>query len=85
MEIIPYSRLFGADGNTVYLQHTANQEPIVFEDIDTLVLSQGHEPEDGLVDQLSGYPGQVLMAGDCLAARTAEEAVLEGLKAGWAV
>jgi 2,4-dienoyl-CoA reductase-like NADH-dependent reductase (Old Yellow Enzyme family) len=85
VEIIPYSRLFGADGNTVYLQHTANQEPIVFEDIDTLVLSQGHEPEDGLVDQLSGYPGQVLMAGDCLAARTAEEAVLEGLKAGWAV
>lgn len=85
VEIIPYTRLYGADSNTVYLQHTANQEAIVFEDVDTLVLSQGHEPVDNLIEQLEGFVGEVLAAGDCLAARTAEEAVLEGLKAGWTV
>jgi 2,4-dienoyl-CoA reductase-like NADH-dependent reductase (Old Yellow Enzyme family)/thioredoxin reductase len=89
VEIIPYSRLYGADGDTVYLQHTANQEAVVLEAVDTLVLAQGHEPVDGLIEVLENYAEdhgcQVIAAGDCLAARTAEEAVLEGMRAGWAV
>ena len=43
VEVIPYARLFGADAGTVYMQHTASGEPIIFEDIDTLVLAQGHD------------------------------------------
>ncbi len=35
--------------------------------------------------ELEGWPGEVHLAGDCLAPRTAEEAVLEGLQAGWTV
>lgn len=85
VEIITYARLFGADGDSVYFQHTASGEPIIVDEVDTLVLAQGHEPEDGLLTDLTGYPGEVLTIGDCVTARTAEEAVLEGLRAGWKI
>ena len=34
VEIIPYARLFGVDGDTVYFEHASSGEPIVVEDID---------------------------------------------------
>ena len=46
--ITPYARLYGCDDNTVYLQHTASGEPMLLENIDTLVLCQGHQPLDTL-------------------------------------
>jgi 2,4-dienoyl-CoA reductase-like NADH-dependent reductase (Old Yellow Enzyme family) len=82
VEMIPYSRLFGVDAETVYLQHTTSGEPIIVEGVDTLVLAQGHDREATLADALEDYAGEIHVIGDCLAARTAEEAVLEGLKAG---
>ena len=85
VEIVPYARLYGADADSVYMQHTANGEPMVFEDVETLVLCQGNVPDTALADELAGYSGEVHLIGDCLAPRTAEEAVLEGLRAGWAV
>lgn len=85
VEIIPYARLYGCDGDTVYLQHMASEEPIVIEDIDTLVLAQGHMPECELLDALEDIGIPVIAIGDCVAARTAEEAVLEGLKAAWSL
>jgi len=81
VEITPYARLFGADSDTVYFQHSASGKPMIFEDVDTLVLAQGHSPDNSLSEALAGYPAPVQMIGDCLVARTAEEAVLEGLKA----
>jgi 2,4-dienoyl-CoA reductase-like NADH-dependent reductase (Old Yellow Enzyme family) len=83
VEFIPHARLHGADADTVYLQHSASGEPILAEGVDTLVLAQGGEAEDGLLEELDGYGGEVIPIGDCLAPRTAEEAVLEGLRAGW--
>src|SRR5690606_21549858 len=44
IEIIPQVRLFGADADPVYLQHTTSGEAVVCEDVITLVLAQGHEP-----------------------------------------
>ena len=85
VETIPYARLYGADADTVYLQHTASEEAILIEGVDTLVLSQGHTPEMGLLEELEECDATVIGIGDCLAPRTAEEAVLEGLKAGWAL
>ena len=41
VEIIPYARLFGADGTTAYLQDIASAEPILMEDVETLVLAHG--------------------------------------------
>ena len=45
----------------------------------------GHQSEDALFLELEDWGGEVHRIGDCLAPRTAEEAVLEGLKAGAAI
>ena len=82
VEIIPYARLHGADEDTVYFQHVASDEPILCEQVDTLVLSLGHQSVVGLEQSLVAAGHEVLLAGDCLAPRTAEEAVYEGLRAG---
>jgi len=83
VEITNYARLFGRDADAVYFQHTASNEPMIFNDIDTLVLSQGNEPETDFSEELENYSGEVFRIGDCVMARTAEEAVLEGLKVAW--
>jgi len=83
--VVPYARLYGADGDTVYLQHVASGEPMIFEGIDTLVAAHGQDASSGLLDALDGAPFDVTGIGDCLAPRTAEEAVLEGLRAGSSV
>jgi NADPH-dependent 2,4-dienoyl-CoA reductase/sulfur reductase-like enzyme len=82
VETIPYARVFGVDATNVYLQHTTAGDPIIVENVDTLVLAQGHECEATLADALEDWPGELHLIGDCLNARTAEEAVLEGLKVG---
>lgn len=82
--ITPYARLYGCDDNTVYLQHTASGEPMIFEGIDTLVLCLGHQPNDTLAAELDGVV-QVRRIGDCLAPRTAEEAIHDGLTVAWAL
>ncbi len=80
VETIPYVRLMGADADSIYLEHTMSGEPVICEAVDTLVLALGHERVSGLADELADYGGEVHLVGDCLAPRTAEEAVLEGLK-----
>ena len=82
--ITPYARLYGSDDNTVYLQHTASGEPMIFEGIDTLVLCMGHQPEDSLASELAGLV-EVRRVGDCLAPRTAEEAIHDGLTVAWSL
>ena len=85
VEIVPYARLFGADADSIYFQHATSGEPIIVDEVDTLVTSLGHMSVDTLSETLEDWSGDVFMAGDCLAPRTCEEAVLEGLKAGVAV
>jgi pyruvate/2-oxoglutarate dehydrogenase complex dihydrolipoamide dehydrogenase (E3) component len=80
VEVMPYAKLFGVDSDTVYMQHTVSGEPIIFEAVDTLVLAQGHESRDELSATLAGLAIETHLIGDCLSPRTAEEAVLEGLK-----
>ena len=75
-------RLFGADEDTVYFQDTLTSEPELVEGIDTLVLSMGHVGDDKAHSTLYGLAKQVIAVGDCVAARTAEEAVYEGMLAG---
>lgn len=78
VEIVPLVRPYGADPDSVYLQHVLTGEPVV-EPAAALVLAQGHLPVTDLADQLDGFPAEVHLVGDCLAPRTVEEAVLEGL------
>lgn len=46
--VTPDARLYGCDGDTVFMQHTTSDEPIIFEGVDTLVLCHGHKPETAL-------------------------------------
>jgi len=82
VELIPLVRLFGADADTAYLQHAMNGDPILCEGMDTLVLAYGHVAADSLYTSLLDEGLEIHAVGDCLSPRTAEEAVLEGLKVG---
>ena len=81
VEIIPLVRPYGADADTVYLQHVLTDEPVLVE-ANSLVLSQGHLPVNSLVSELAALPYEVHQIGDCLTPRTVEEAVLDGLRVG---
>ncbi|WP_188254627.1 FAD-dependent oxidoreductase [Pseudaminobacter soli (ex Zhang et al. 2022)] len=82
VHVVAYARLYGADGSTIYMEHCASGEPIIFEGIETLVVSQGHDRVAELEAELEGFAGEVHVIGDALTPRTAEEAVLDGLKVG---
>jgi hypothetical protein len=58
---------------------------VTCDSVDTLVLALGHQSVTDLEQQLAGESCEMHLLGDCLAPRTAEEAVLEGLKVGTAV
>ena len=85
VEVIPYARLYGVDRDTAYLTHIVSGKPIVCEAVDTVVMAFGHSPVTTLENELTGLGLPMQLAGDCLAPRSAEEAVYEGLLAGRAV
>jgi len=79
VQVIPLVRPYGADENTVYLQHVLTGEPVIVDDAMSLVLAHGHVSVDDLVAQLADRV-EVHAIGDALAPRTVEEAILEGLR-----
>ena len=81
VEVIPYARLFGANGDTVYFHHNGSGEPILCEGTDTLVLAQGHKSETSLELALQDLAIETHLIGDCLSPRSAEEAIYEGFVA----
>ena len=85
VEILPHLRLFGSDGDTVYLQNTLTDEAVILEDVDTLVLSLGQQAYNPLEAPLRDAGIEAAVIGDCLLPRTAEEAVYEGMLAGRAI
>lgn len=78
-------RLFGADADSVYFQDTLSDEPIVVDQVETLVLALGHQSRNSLERELAGLDVGLHSIGDCVTPRTAEEAVFEGLEAGWRI
>lgn len=80
VEITPNARLFGVDEDTAYFQHTMTNEAILVEGVETLVLALSHRSRDSLSAELGDLGMDIHMIGDALSPRTAEEAVLEGLK-----
>jgi hypothetical protein len=81
VEMRPFMRLFGAENRTAYFLHTAAQDPVVFEDVDTLVLCAPNRPRDELATEARQLGIETYLIGDALSPRTAEEAVYEGLVA----
>lgn len=80
-----HMRLYGADEDAVYFQDVLTGEPVIVEGYDTLVTALGHRSDDSLAASLADAPFEVRLIGDALAPRTAEEAVYEGLQAGWTI
>ena len=85
VEVIPYARLYGIDGQTVFCQHASSGAPMLFEGVDTLITSLGHQSVCALEDELADLGLECHVIGDALTPRTAEEAVFEGLKVGVAL
>lgn len=85
VETKTHARLFGVDGDSAYFQDTLTDEAVIAEEVDTVVLSLGQVPHDDLGAELERRAIAFTRIGDCLAPRTAEEAVLEGLKAAWEI
>jgi 2,4-dienoyl-CoA reductase-like NADH-dependent reductase (Old Yellow Enzyme family) len=87
VEIHPTLRLYGAAQGAVFFQDVLTGDAVVVEDVATLVLAQGHAPDDALLGELEvaaerGAGFEVRAVGDCLTPRTIEEAVLEGMRVG---
>lgn len=82
VQVIPYAKLFGVGEDAVYFQHIANGEAMVMENVDTLVTVSGQVGVRDLEQTLCDFAGEVHVIGDCQAARTAEEAILEGYEVG---
>ncbi|AHI25529.1 oxidoreductase, FMN-binding protein [Komagataeibacter xylinus E25] len=83
--VMPLVRLFGHDDSTVFLQHVVTNEPVMVNDVDTLVLATGHASVTGLESAARGIVPDIRVIGDSLAPRTAEEAVYDGLRVGAAI
>ena len=81
VQLHTHARLFGADGDTVFFEHTVTGEPILAEAVGALVLAAGSLPFNPLEAGLRAQGIDVCCIGDCLLPRTAEEAVYEGLLA----
>jgi hypothetical protein len=81
VDMRPFMRFYGAENRTAYFIHTAAQEPITFEDIDTVVLCAPNRMVDGLAKHARSLGIACHLIGDALSPRTAEEAVYEGLVA----
>lgn len=75
-----YHRLFGADGDTVYFHHASGGDPLAIENVETLILAQGHDRVAPLEDDAKALGIAFSLIGDALTPRTAEDAVLDGLK-----
>jgi pyruvate/2-oxoglutarate dehydrogenase complex dihydrolipoamide dehydrogenase (E3) component len=79
IEVIPYARFFGVDGDTAYFLHGASGQPIVLEGTDTVVLASGNAPDTALERELEGMEVPLVTVGDCTIARSAEEAIYDGV------
>ncbi|MGD9741615.1 MAG: hypothetical protein AB7V53_03180, partial [Dongiaceae bacterium] len=82
VEMIPYARFFGADGETAFFQHMTSGEPILCESVDTVVINGPLQANRHLEETLAGFPRSMRVVGDAAQPRTVEEAILEGYEAG---
>jgi 2,4-dienoyl-CoA reductase-like NADH-dependent reductase (Old Yellow Enzyme family) len=80
--VTPYLRFYGADSDSAYFEHSVSGAPVVFEQVDTVVIAHGQVSETGLEAELAGLAVETHLIGDCLSPRSAEEAVYEGLVLG---
>jgi pyruvate/2-oxoglutarate dehydrogenase complex dihydrolipoamide dehydrogenase (E3) component len=81
VEMLPFMRLYGTEGDTVFFVHTGAQTPVELTGVDTLVVVGPNRPRDDLAAACRVLKIETHIVGDALSPRTAEEAVFEGLEA----
>ncbi len=79
VDMVPHARLYGAEGGSVYFQNSVNEEPMIVDDVDTLVHSMGVRPVSDLAQSLDAAGIEYAAIGDCLVPRSAEEAIYEAV------
>lgn len=68
------------EGNIVKARDIYTNEEILFEGYETIILDMGNASEDELYKQLKGRVMELYRAGDCVAPRGIDMAILEGRK-----
>ena len=86
VETLTHLRLHGIDSEDAYFQHTLSGEPVILNDVDTLVTAFGAGSSNTLEKDLkNNFHSKLHVIGDALSPRTAEEAILDGLKTSTAI
>ncbi len=78
--VLALVRPYGVDDDSLYLQHVLTDEPVVLEGVDAVVLATGRVADVAVADDLRATGVALRVIGDCVAPRTVEEAVLDGLR-----
>ena len=82
VQTFTHLRLHGIDSEDAYFQHTLSGEPVILNDVDTLVTAFGAGSSNTLEKELKNdFGSKLYVIGDALSPRTVEEAILDGLKA----
>lgn len=70
------------DSGIVKGRNLYTNEPVLFQGYDTIILDMGNRADDRIYKELKGKVRELYRAGDCVAPRNIEMAILEGRKVG---
>jgi mycofactocin system FadH/OYE family oxidoreductase 2 len=82
VNLMPHFRLKKIDNDQIWIENVFSLREEKIEGIDTIVLSFGNQPVDGLDQDLENKVEGLFKIGDCLSPRTVMEAIYEGYKIG---
>ena len=86
IETLTHLRFHGIDSEDAYFQHTLSGEPVILNNVDTLVTAFGAGSSNTLEKDLkNNFHSKLHVIGDALSPRTVEEAILDGLKTSTAI
>jgi NADPH-dependent 2,4-dienoyl-CoA reductase/sulfur reductase-like enzyme len=85
VELLHHLRPVALRPGAVACEHVFSRREVALEEVDTLVMSAGREPDDALFARLEACGVRGVRVGDALGPRGIEEAIREGTLAGFAV
>ncbi|MFM1651742.1 FAD-dependent oxidoreductase [Brevibacillus sp. B_LB10_24] len=80
VKMTPHYRIQEINGSSILFYNMFNYEPYQIDDVDGIVLATGYIQRTDLYYNLKQLGKEIHRIGDCLAPRTAENAILEGLE-----
>jgi len=83
--VLPLRIVAGVDDRTLILEDVSAGATERLNDVDSIVAAAGGVAESQLYDELRGRVPELTSVGDCVAPRTALEAIFEGHAAGRAL